>query len=107
MAGVSIMVGCATEFDHQYPLSQGWQAARVMRLGNEVTPPERVGDDCRSDVTWVGNPDVRFAEVLFRSHRHLRDRIVPLPKDGAIQVGDTLYVNVLDCKHRAVRPADG
>ena len=103
MAGVAIASGCAAKVEHQYPFSEGWRASEVVRLGHEIVPPEREADDCRLDMTWVSKPNVQFAEVMFRSHRYLKNRIVPLPEGSVVRVGGRLYVNVLDCGQRAGR----
>jgi len=49
--------------------------------------------------------DLRFAEAIFWSRGFLRYRIVALPQDTAVKVGDRLYVNMLDCSIQALSPA--
>jgi len=102
------LCGCATEIQRRYPASQGWQAVTVVKLAKlagEFAPPLRPTDDCRRDARLASMQDLRFAEAIFWSRGFLRYRIVALPQDTAVKVGDRLYVNVLDCSIQALSPA--
>ena len=100
----ALLCGCATEVQRRYPSSQGWQAVTVVKSAGEFPPPLRPTDDCRGDAKLATSQDQRFAEAIFWSHGFVRHRIVALPQDAAVKVGDRFYVNMLDCSIQALSP---
>lgn len=94
----SVASGCACEYSRQHAFEDGWRFAKVAKIGSDFTAPLRPTDDCRRATPEVGGGIPRFAELWFIDHRHLRRRIVALPADRALSVGDKVYVNLQDCR---------
>lgn len=99
---VVLLASCASEGDHQHPLSDGWHYATIFRVGGEFEPTHPSRFDCRLE---DGESWARYAEVAYRANHALRHRIVRLPAEGPeFHVGDKVYVNVLDCSVPVARP---
>lgn len=81
----------------------GWHAAQVVRLGNAGELAALADQDCGAD----GAPSARYALVRYRAGGvHSRSLGTGrLPEGGVLHVGDTVYVNVLDCGAPLMTPA--
>jgi len=86
-----LVIGCATPEDHA---GEPWITARVMQV-------RRAGEAGRSADTRCLDPAVRDEELVvvvrYRSARMARDRALPMPAADAVQVGDTVAVDLQHC----------
>jgi hypothetical protein len=89
--------GCASEYSREHTYEDGWRLARVEKIGGDFEAPLRLVDDCRAVAPSSVKRMPRYAELRFIERLHLRRRIVALPKDLTVSVGEKVYVNVQDC----------
>lgn len=99
------LTGCITTEESPYPLKNGWRAAKIEEIGpaaklRQIPPSE----DCRIAATQTQRQADRFAVVSYWSIVPLRrspsdwiSRVVPLDTVSSLGVGDSIYVNILDC----------
>ena len=101
------LVGCTVLDAHSNgrtaATEAGWHAAQVVRLGNAGELAALADQDCGAD----GGPSARYALVRYRAGGvHSRSLGTGrLPEGGVLHVGDTVYVNVLDCGAPLMTPA--
>lgn len=95
--------GRSVATDTHTSINTGWHAAQVVRLGNAGELAALADQDCGAD----GGPSARYALVRYRAGGvHSRSLGTGrLPEGGVLHVGDTVYVNVLDCGAPLMTPA--
>ena len=96
MWAAALLVGCASVSGAgATAYSDGWRAAQVVEIG-------RTGDLARTadhDCGFGANPSAPYVVVRYRNGGvHTRSLgTVDLPAKPTLQVGDKVYVNILDC----------
>lgn len=95
LSAAVLFTNCATEGNHQHPISDGWHYATIYRIDSGFEAMHPASLDCRLKDDGSG---ARYAEVDYRVGRVLRHRIARLPAAGPeLHVGDRVYVNDSDC----------
>ncbi len=107
------LVGCAAVSEPRYALKDGWRAARIDTTGPASHLRQVTTEDCRSSATPTQRATDRFAVVSYWSVVASRrypsgwfPRIVPLESSSTLNVGDAVYVNILDCEAPVVARDD-
>jgi hypothetical protein len=80
--------------------SQGWRRAKVLAIGKDELAVRSAKGDCRKAV-GTQTEYARFAVVSYSygGNPNLRKkRIVAIPNDGEVKVGDWASVSITDCR---------
>lgn len=96
LACASAVGGCASVYDREHSFGDGWRIGRVEAIGANLEVPTWPSNDCRS-VTVAATPPPAFASVWFTQMRHHQRRIVLLPRESRVAVGDRVFFNLRDC----------
>lgn len=101
MMAVSVMASaCATQTVPNDTFSQGWRRAQVLAVNTDQLAVQSDKQDCRKAL--VSNAvDTKFVLISYTyggSPNLKAKRIVSLPNDVEVKVGDRVFVNVRDCK---------
>lgn len=104
LASAAGLTACATANDPRFSLKEGWRAARIDEIGPASALRQVTSEDCRTAASPGQRETGRFAVVSYWSTTPSRKypsgwfpRIVPLEATSQLGVGDTIYVNTLDC----------
>lgn len=98
MLTASVLGGCAVVYEGKYDTRVGWHKATLKSIGSSAEFNEPVFRDCREELDAQTRASGRFALVTYTWSRSHRSRIVPIDSDSPLKVGDTVYVNLQDCK---------
>jgi hypothetical protein len=100
-AAVALMTSaCTTYTDPTSTHAQGWRRAQILALDKDQLAAQSVAQDCRT-AQAATDADGRFALVSYSygGNPNLRaGRIVAIPREVDVSVGDLVFVNVGDCK---------
>jgi hypothetical protein len=101
MIAITILAtGCATKADLTDTYAQGWRRAKIIAVDKDQLAVQSEKQDCRT--AFAANAvDTKFvlASYSYGGSPNLRaKRIVALPNDAAVNVGDWVFVNITDCK---------
>ena len=99
VAGLGVLAALAGCAGTNGAPPQGWVAATITRVGDDLPPPPFAAEDCRRSAPDAGG---RYAEVVLHEHHTRLHRIVRLPGEGAFGPGDRVQVNLDDCALPAV-----
>lgn len=80
--------------------AQGWRRAKVLAIGNDELAVRSAKEDCRKAL-GAQTEYARFALVSYSygGNPNLRKkRIVAIPNDGEVKVGDWASVSITDCR---------
>ncbi|MGX6566959.1 hypothetical protein [Cupriavidus necator] len=96
MAGL-LIISCAIKYEGMYDYREGWRKAKIAEVGSGQKIARRSSGDCRKEMATEVVQIGRFAVVQFEGAAGHQYRIVPLPKQSTLQLGDLVYVNIVDC----------
>lgn len=100
IAITTLATGCASKADLTDTFAQGWRRAKIIAVDKDQLAVNSERQDCRT--AFVANAvDSKFvlASYSYGGSPNLRTkRIVSLPNDVAVNVGDWVFVNITDCK---------
>lgn len=100
IAITTLATGCATTADLTDTYAQGWRRAQIIAVDKDELAVHSDKQDCRTALATnaVGTKFV-LASYSYGGSPNLRaKRIVSLPNDVGVSVGDWVFVNVSDCK---------
>ncbi|SCU74912.1 hypothetical protein CNECB9_2110012 [Cupriavidus necator] len=103
IAGLS-MIGCAIIYEGMYDYSEGWRKAKIAEIGFGREIAMRSSRDCRKEMPTEAVQLGGFAVVQFEGEAGHQFRIAPLPKQSTLQLGDLVYVNIVDCARPLIPP---
>ncbi len=98
---ISVLVSSCAAFNQDSEgYSQGWRSAKVLEIGGEKSVLRFAHKDCRSEMG--SNAAYRRYAVTSYSYGgspNLKTkRIVAVPDNLLLEIGDKAYVNIVDCK---------
>lgn len=91
---------CSTTGDLPYGYQDGWRRAQIVGIGDGQAALPLVNQDCRAE-SERGNGAAHYAVTSYSygGNPNLRKkRVVAVPADSDLAVGDWVYVNVVDCR---------
>lgn len=96
----SLLSACSAFKYEPYGYQEGWRRAQVLEIGLAKTAMQYANKDCRVDL-GSDSPYARYAVTSYSygSSPKLRTkRVVAVPNDLQLKVGEWIYVNITDCK---------
>jgi len=96
----ALATACASQQDPSDTYAQGWRGAQILAIGNEQLSIPIKAQDCRSALP-VSTGYTRFAVASYSyggSPNLKSKRIVAIPNEANVSVGDRVFVNVRNCK---------
>jgi hypothetical protein len=96
----SLLSSCAAWKYEPYGYREGWRRAQVLEIGRAKTAMQYAIKDCRAELGGDSHY-VRYAVTSYGygSSSKLRiNRVVAVPNDLPLEVGEWIYINISDCK---------
>ena len=90
-----------------YEHAAGWRIGTVESLGVSSALGQRVKLDCRDGASADTLASQIYVGVLYLRGRRPHERIVPLPPDAQLKIGDPVFVNTDLCEMAVVRRPAG
>lgn len=98
IAFAAALCGCVGPvYEGQYAYDDGWAIGEVAEVGPASSIRERSSKDCRLGAIAQGLGDRAFARVAYHRGRTYRSIVSVAPQGAQLAVGDSVYVNYLDC----------
>jgi hypothetical protein len=92
------LAGCAMVYEGKYDWDEGWRLGRVINVGRGAALGATSSHDCRQNVSSADVARTMYADIAYQSEgRWSRHRIVAVPEDMPVQVGQAVYLNVNSC----------
>ena len=88
-----------------YEHAAGWRVGTVESLGVSSALGQRVKLDCRDGASADTLASQIYVGVLYLRGRRPHERIVPLPAQTELKLGDSVFVNTVQCEMAVVRRA--
>lgn len=88
-----------------YEHAAGWRVGTVESLGVSSALGQRVKLDCRDGASADTLASQIYVGVLYLRGRRPHERIVPLPPQTELKLGDSVFVNTVQCEMAVVRRA--
>ncbi|MBI5926462.1 MAG: hypothetical protein HY836_12805 [Aquabacterium sp.] len=96
----TLATACAIKQDPTDTYAQGWRRAQILEVGKDQLVVHSDKQDCRKALTAnAGYTKFAVATYSYGGNPSLKDkRIVAVPNEVEVGVGEWVFVNVSDCK---------
>jgi len=91
------MPGCTTIYEGRFNYGEGWRVAKIAEIGHGGALASDASTQCRIEEASRGYADGKFAVVRYLGYRIQSCRIVRLPSEPSLVMGDFVYINIRDC----------
>jgi len=97
----ALTTACANKLDVTDTYAQGWRRAKIIEVGKDKLVVSSEKQDCRASFgTDAGYSRFAIASYSYGGSPNLRSkRIVAVPNEVEVSVGDWVFVNVRECKY--------
>lgn len=96
-AGVALLAGCATVYEDQFPFSEGWRVAEVVRVAPASLVENPAYWNCLREAPEAARQDRAYVLLSYRGFARKRQTLHPLPHNMSLQPGDHVYVRPGSC----------
>lgn len=92
------LAACATVYDGKYQYAQGWREATVVSMlqGAAIENPRFW--ECTREVPEAQRAATNYVLLSFRGVYRPQRRVVPVPADLSLTVGERVYLNLAVCE---------
>ena len=94
---VAFLCGCATVYEGKYDTADGWRRGWIEKIGEAAAFGNLRPDDCRRGATAETLAAHQYADVGYIVGRRPRGRVVQMPIDSRLKIGDSVYFNITNC----------
>ena len=99
--GLALLSGCAnTSEGPRFSWYDGWRKGTVTAVGEGSVFTDKLAEECKKFQSTLPS---RYATITYRPTKNSVWLTVPISADASLKLGDSVYVNVLDCNKRVER----
>lgn len=93
-----VLGGCQTIYEGKYDWYAGWRPGTVLEVGAADQLLKTPFRDCRPILSAVEKSAFKFAVVSYWYLSHSQKAVVPISLESKWSRGDSVYLNVLNCR---------
>lgn len=100
--GAALLAGCATVYEDQFQISQGWRVAEVVRVARASAVDNPANWECLRKAPEAVRQDSSYVLMSYRAFARKRQTLHPLPPNMNLQPGDRVYVKLGSCDNASI-----